>query len=116
LADAEADLPSDLLAILCANVIQIAPWNVAEGLFAGAAPRLRSGGRLFLYGPFMSDGAHTAPSNEAFDQGLRSSNPDWGVRDMNDVRALGERVGLRLADTVAMPANNFMLAFDPVRR
>jgi SAM-dependent methyltransferase len=115
LADAEANLPSDLLAILCANVIHIAPWNVAEGLFAGAPPRLRPDGRLFLYGPFMRNSTHTAPSNEAFDHGLRSSNPEWGVRDMDDVRALAERVGLRLADIVAMPANNFILAFDCVR-
>ena len=28
--------PSKLLAVFCANVIHIAPWRVAEGLFAGA--------------------------------------------------------------------------------
>ena len=39
-------------------------------------------GRLFVYGPFMRDGAHTAPSNAAFDASLRAENPDWGVRDV----------------------------------
>ena len=112
LADVEAGLPAKFLAIFCANVIHIAPWNVAEGLFAGAAPRLRPEGRLFLYGPFMRNGAHTAPSNEAFDLSLRSSNSEWGVRDMDDVRALAERGGLRLAEVVDMPANNFILAFE----
>jgi hypothetical protein len=111
LTDARA-LPSEFLAIFCANVIHIAPWSVAKGLFAGAAPRLQLDGRLFLYGPFMRGGAHTAPSNEAFDLGLRSSNPEWGVRDVDDVRALAERSGLRLAEVVDMPANNFILAFE----
>jgi hypothetical protein len=113
LGEADAELPAEFLAIFCANVIHITPWNVAEGLFAGATPRLGSGGRLFLYGPFMRNGAHTAPSNEAFDRNLRSSNPEWGVRDMDDVRTLAESVGLRLVEIVDMPANNFILAFAP---
>lgn len=114
LSEADATvLPADLLAIFCANVIHIAPWTVAEGLFAGAASRLRPDGRLVLYGPFMRSGAHTAPSNEIFDRSLRNSDPAWGVRDIDDVRALGERVGLRLVDVVGMPANNFILVFAP---
>jgi SAM-dependent methyltransferase len=103
--------PGPLLAVFCANVIHIAPWRVAEGLFAGAARYLRPDGRLFLYGPFKRDGKHTAPSNEAFDSSLRSNNPEWGVRDTGDVSRLAERHGLRLAEIVDMPANNFMLVF-----
>jgi len=38
--------PKDLLAVFCANVIHIAPWRVAEGLFAGSARYLRDDGRL----------------------------------------------------------------------
>src|SRR5258705_143137 len=63
--------PANLLAVFCANVIHIAPWRVAEGLFAGAGRYLRTGGRLFLYGPFKRGGKHTAPSNAAFDKSLR---------------------------------------------
>lgn len=63
--------PDKLLAIFCANVIHIAPWRVAEGLFAGANRHLRLGGRLFLYGPFKRDGKHTALSNAVFDTSLR---------------------------------------------
>jgi SAM-dependent methyltransferase len=115
LDEAAEGLPGEFLAIFCANVIHIAPWAVAEGLFAGASRRIRPGGRLFLYGPFMRGGVHTAPSNDAFDRSLRSSSPEWGVRDMDDVRALGDRVGLRLSETVDMPANNFILAFEPMQ-
>ena len=103
--------PSKLLAVFCANVIHIAPWRVAEGLFAGAGRYLRSDGRLFLYGPFKRDGKHTAMSNAIFDTSLRDRDPEWGVRDIADVEKLAEAVGLALIETVPMPANNMMLAF-----
>lgn len=104
--------PGALLAVFCANVIHIAPWRVAEGLFAGAAHCLRPDGRLFLYGPFKRDGRHTAPSNEAFDAGLRNNNPEWGVRDIDDVAALAQQNGLMLAEITEMPANNLILTFE----
>ena len=103
--------PSELLAVFCANVIHIAPWPVAEGLFAGAARYLRSDGRLFLYGPFKRDGKHTALSNAIFDTSLRDRDAEWGVRDIADVERLTEGVGLALIETVPMPANNLILVF-----
>ena len=102
----------NLTAIFCANVIHIAPWPVAEGLFADAACRLREDGKLFLYGPFKRDGRHSAPSNEAFDQSLQARNPEWGVRDIADLKLLAETGGLSLADLVPMPANNMVLIFE----
>jgi len=104
--------PAELLAIFCANVIHIAPWRVAEGLFAGAARYLRADGRLFLYGPFKRDGKHTALSNAVFDTSLREGNPDWGVRDIGDVETLARGAGLGLIDTIEMPANNLTLVFS----
>jgi SAM-dependent methyltransferase len=100
------------LAILSFNVIHIAPWQVAQGLFTGVAQHLRGDGRLFLYGPFMREGKHTAPSNAAFDASLRRQNPQWGVRDLRDVAALAGRCRLALADIVEMPANNLTLVFE----
>src|SRR5690242_6267097 len=100
-----------LTALFCANVIHIAPWRVAEGLFAGAARHLRNDGRLFLYGPFMRDGEHTAPSNARFDASLREANAEWGVRDIAELEQLARAVGLRLLETTEMPANNLILAF-----
>jgi SAM-dependent methyltransferase len=101
-----------LTAIFCANVIHIAPWRVAEGLFGQGAARLKPGGRLYLYGPFMRDGHHTAPSNAAFDANLRAKNAEWGIRDIADVEALAGNAGLKLTEIVPMPANNFMLVFE----
>jgi SAM-dependent methyltransferase len=103
--------PPQLTAVFCANVIHIAPWRVAEGLFAGAGRYLQSGGRLFLYGPFKRDGKHTAVSNAVFDTSLRQSNPEWGVRDIADVELLAAQDGLALHEAVDMPANNMILVF-----
>ncbi|MES1155285.1 MAG: DUF938 domain-containing protein, partial [Pseudorhodoplanes sp.] len=72
----------------------------------------RPDAKLFLYGPFKRDGAHTAPSNAAFDQSLRTRNPEWGVRDIADLEALAQRDGLSLANIVPMPANNMILIFE----
>ena len=109
---AERGLPIEFLAMFCANVIHIAPWAVVEGLFAGAGRHLAAGGRLFLYGPFRRDGVHNAPSNAAFDANLRRDNPEWGVRDTADLRALGQRNGLRFVELIEMPSNNAVMVFQ----
>jgi SAM-dependent methyltransferase len=103
--------PRQWLAVFCANVIHIAPWRVAEGLFAGAGRMLRADGRLFLYGPFKRDGKHTAVSNAVFDTSLRERDAEWGVRDIADLERLAESAGLALKDIAEMPANNLILVF-----
>jgi SAM-dependent methyltransferase len=100
-----------LAAMLCINVLHISPWRVSQNLFTGAGRLLRAAGRLFIYGPFMRDGAHTAPSNAAFDASLRAENPEWGVRDLADLNALAQEAGLTAAEIAPMPANNLVLAF-----
>jgi SAM-dependent methyltransferase len=104
--------PGELLAVFCANVIHIAPWRVAEGLFAGAGRYLRADGRLFLYGPFKRDGKHTAVSNAVFDSSLREGNPEWGVRDIEALQEPAASAGLALVDIAEMPANNLILVFE----
>jgi SAM-dependent methyltransferase len=101
-----------LAAILCFNVIHIAPWAVAENLMRGSGRHLEPGGHLLMYGPYKRDGAHTAPGNEAFDASLRGRNPAWGVRDLEAVSALAVANGLILVKTIEMPANNLVLAFE----
>jgi SAM-dependent methyltransferase len=98
-------------AVVCINMVHIAPWAACLGLVAGAARVLPPGGVLYLYGPFKVDGAHTAPSNAAFDAELRAGDPAWGVRDVAEVAAAAARHGLALDETVAMPANNLSVIF-----
>jgi hypothetical protein len=104
--------PAKLLTVFCANVIHIAPWRVAEGLFAGAGRYLGADGRLFLYGPFKRAGKHTAISNAVFDSSLREKDPKWGVRDIEDLEKLAAGAGLQLIEVVEMPANNLTLVFE----
>jgi SAM-dependent methyltransferase len=108
-------VPDSLAAIVCINMIHIAPWAAAEALFRGAGERLANEGVLFLYGPYKRDGAHTAPTNEAFDSQLRATDAAWGVRNMEDVVELARQSGLSMEEAVPMPANNFSLVFKRSR-
>jgi hypothetical protein len=95
-------------AILCCNMIHIAPWAAAKGMFAGAARLLQPSSFLILYGPFKRNGVHTAASNAQFDTWLKGIDPRYGVRCLDrEVLPLAESKGFGLADIVAMPANNF---------
>lgn len=96
-------------AIVCINMIHIAPWSATLALLEGAAEVLRPGGILFLYGPYRIGGQHTAPSNEAFDAQLRARDSSWGVRDLEAVVERAADRGLQFERRVAMPANNFSL-------
>ncbi|WP_449409902.1 DUF938 domain-containing protein [Methylobacterium komagatae] len=98
-------------AVLCINMIHIAPWTAAEGLMAGAGRLLSEGAPLVLYGPFREDGRPTAPSNEAFDVDLRVRDPRWGLRLLGEVSELAASHGLGLAERFEMPANNLTLVF-----
>jgi len=98
-------------ALLCINMIHIAPWAAAEGLVRGAARVLAPDGVLYLYGPFKREGRHTAPSNAAFDRGLRLQNPAWGVRDLEAVATLAQAHGFAPPAIEQMPANNLSLVF-----
>lgn len=98
-------------AVVCINMIHIAPWEATPALFAGARRLLPPGGMLYLYGPFMRDGRHTAPSNEAFDASLRARNPEWGVRDLENVAAEAAQAGFYAPTVTAMPANNLSVIF-----
>ncbi len=97
--------------VLCINMIHIAPWAAAVGLMRGAAGVLPSGGILYLYGPFRREGHPTAPSNEAFDQDLRSRDPSWGVRDLEVVIGLAEAHGFAPPIVEEMPANDLSVVF-----
>ncbi len=96
-------------AIVCINMIHIAPWAACLGLMRGAGELLSPGAPLYLYGPMQIDGEFTAASNAEFDASLRARDPAWGVRDLDAVAAAGRARGLELERVVAMPANNFSL-------
>jgi SAM-dependent methyltransferase len=96
-------------AIICINMIHIAPWEATVALFRGAARILDEAKHLITYGPYRLHGAHTAPSNAVFDQSLRARDAEWGVRDVDDLQQLGDETGFDLEERVAMPTNNMTL-------
>jgi hypothetical protein len=98
-------------AILCINMVHIAPWAATDGLFAGAARLLAVGSPLYLYGPYREAGVPTAESNEAFDASLKARDPAWGLRMVEDVATLGAQHGFVFERRMAMPANNLSLLF-----
>jgi hypothetical protein len=98
--------------VVCINMIHIAPWAACLALLDGAASTLRAstlratGGLLYLYGPYRRAGAHTAPSNAAFDASLHARDPAWGIRDLETVVEQAATRGFTLEDVVEMPANH----------
>ncbi len=98
-------------AVLCVNMIHIAPWAATPGLLRGAARVMPVGGPLILYGPFRREGRHTALSNAAFDEDLRARDQAWGVRDLEAVVAEARTHGFGTAKVTPMPANNLSLVF-----
>ena len=97
-------------AIVAINLIHIAPWRCCVALVTEAARLLPPDAPLVLYGPFRRGGVHCSDSNVAFDQSLRSRNPEWGVRDLEAVEALASDLGFTSMQVRAMPANNLAVA------
>ena len=98
-------------AIVCINMVHISPWTATAGLLRGAGRLLGPGAPLCLYGPYRRAEVETAPSNEAFDESLRARDPEWGLRDLEEVAGEAEAHGLILDRVVEMPANNISAVF-----
>jgi hypothetical protein len=98
-------------AVLNINMAHISPWEASLGLISGAAGLLPEGGPLILYGPWLKDGIKTAPSNLAFDADLKSRDPLWGLRLVEDFSRAAVEKGFEFVDWRQMPANNLMLLF-----
>lgn len=111
--DADWELPARFDAVLCINMIHISPPETTPALLEGASRTLRPGGSglLLLYGPFREHGAHTAPSNAAFDEWLKARDPRHGVRDLDEVSAAAGLRGFRRERVSRLPANNLLVAF-----
>jgi Protein of unknown function (DUF938) len=113
-AQSAIHIPQDLsiTAIVNINMIHISPWSATLGLMAGAEALLPIGGVLYLYGPYRQNEVPTALSNEAFDASLRSRNPAWGLRHLEDVVKVAAQHNLRLNNSIEMPSNNLSVVFE----
>lgn len=97
-------------AILCINMIHISAWPATHALMRGAARHLASAGKLILYGPYLENGG-AVQSNLDFDASLKTRNPEWGLRELEEVTRVAAAHGLQRQQVVRMPANNLALVF-----
>lgn len=94
-----------------ANTAHIMAWQEVQAMFYGLAEALPRNAIFCLYGPFRYGGRHTSESNAQFDGSLRAQAPHMGIRDMDDLKALGTDTGLKLEKDFDMPANNRLLVW-----
>ena len=99
------------VAIICINMVHIAPWEASIGLFQKAASLLDPGMPFMLYGPYFRGDAPTAQSNLDFDRSLKSRDLRWGIREVDDMDALAEKYGFIRVRLIEMPANNLSLIY-----
>ena len=98
--------------VFAANLVHISPWLTAQSLFARAGLHLKREGMIILYGPFFEERVKAAESNRSFDLSLKQRNPEWGIRQLEQVVALAESHGFSLIHRFEMPANNLTVVFS----
>ncbi|MEO0968716.1 MAG: DUF938 domain-containing protein [Cyanobacteria bacterium J06639_18] len=99
--------------VISINILQVAPFEVGEGIMQCSAKLLKPGGFLYMYGPFKVNGEFSSPSNEEFDRQLRSAGVAfWGLKDVADLTASANENGLILKNKIDTPTNNFSLLFS----
>ncbi len=104
-------------AMFCINIFQVAPISIADGMMQCASHLLNDDGFLLIYGPFQVEGAFTTESNQEFHQTLsRAGVPEWGLKDVADLKKAAADHGMELLERVNMPANNFSLIFGKTKQ
>lgn len=94
------------------NMIHISRFACTENLFKNAGILLKPSGVLFTYGPYARNGVLEPESNVNFDKMLKRQNAEWGVRDIEVLKGLAEKNGLKLNDVHDMPSNNKCLIWE----
>lgn len=94
------------------NTFHIVGMPSVRSIFEGCNTVLRDGGKLCVYGPFAIDGQHTSAGNQQFDQQLRTSNPNSGVRDLSELDAIAQQLGFNAYRSITMPANNLFVVWE----
>ena len=97
--------------IVCINMIHICPWTTTKALFEESKSHLHKNNFLMLYGPFLRKEIKTSQSNLIFDQSLKSQNPLWGLRHVDDLNNIASKNGFVHEKIIEMPANNLSIIY-----
>lgn len=92
--------------IININMIHISPYSCTENLFMKAGKLLNDDGLLITYGPYAENNVLVPESNINFNDFLKRQNPEWGVRDIVDLKQEAAKHNIKLIDKHDMPANN----------
>jgi hypothetical protein len=101
-------------AVLCINMIHISPWAATLALFEGAAKILKLSAPLITYGPYILRGDFRGEGNVSFDASLKSRNPAWGLREVDEIEKVAANNGFTLEKITPMPANNLTLVWRKI--
>ena len=100
--------PESFDAVFSANTAHIMGIDAVQRMFSLVGDALRSNGVFCLYGPFRVGGAFNAPSNDAFDTGLRQRDAMMGIRDLETLDEFGAACELHRKRLYTMPSNNYV--------
>ncbi|CAF1958887.1 unnamed protein product [Rotaria magnacalcarata] len=97
--------------VYCSNLIHITPIECTQGLFKLAGRVLKPGGGLITYGPYAlpGDGRITPESNRRFHAYLQMQDSRWGLKGIDELKAIAKDYHLELKETFDMPENNKIL-------
>lgn len=101
--------------VYTANTFHIMHWKECKSLMKLLGHRLRENSKVMIYGPFKYGGAFTSPSNEEFDQQLKTRDPSSGIRSFEDVNNGMIKNGFELVFDYDMPANNRLLVYKRLK-
>ncbi|MGP1358053.1 DUF938 domain-containing protein [Roseicyclus sp.] len=107
---AAGEAPAGLVVLV--NLLHLVSDEGAATALDGIARVLAPGGIAAVYGPFLRDGETTSEGDAAFHASLRARDPAIGYKDVVWAVSTLVAAGLRHVETVRMPANNLLLAFE----
>jgi SAM-dependent methyltransferase len=103
------DARSAVDAVLCVNVLHVAPAECVESLCAGAARILPPGGPLAVAGPFSRRATALSGRLARLDAELRAADPSLGVREREALVETARPRGLHPELEIALPAEGDLL-------
>lgn len=95
--------------IVLVNLLHLISTDEARTLIREAAAALAPDGLFVIYGPFLRSGELISDGDRAFHAALTTHDPETGYKDDTAVTTWLQSEGLKLVQTVEMPANNLAL-------
>ncbi len=99
-------------AVFTANTLHIMSWQSVHIFIQTLAKVMQTGAKFCCYGPFNVGGNYTSDSNARFDVWLKQRDSMSAIRDQEAVTSLADDVGIKLLESIEMPANNKLLVME----